>query len=123
MKIPVTSVIAALAFGCTTARHAGDHSVADRGAEHSTPISVVIAGDVCHPERYSLPTDTRLSEAISRAGGFTDLAYKRGVKVTGTDGRMFRYDLRQVIRGSAADPVLHDGDIVAVPRWLRPVLP
>jgi hypothetical protein len=122
MKIPVTSVIAALAFGCTTARHGGDHGVTDRGAEHATPISVVIAGDVYQPERYSLPAGTRLSEAISRAGGFTDLAFKRGVLVTGTDGRMFRYDLRQVTSGSAADPILHDGDIVAVHRWLRPGL-
>lgn len=44
MKILVTIVIAALAFGCTTARHAGDHSVADQGPEHSTPISNQLAG-------------------------------------------------------------------------------
>jgi polysaccharide export outer membrane protein len=66
-----------------------------------------------------------LSNAILRAGSFTEWADQRKVRVTrklGGDSQTSVYDVKHIIeKGDInADPVLQDGDRIFVPRvWIR----
>lgn len=121
MSIRVIIVLAVLTAGCSAPRRAT--VTHDQGAaEQPATISVLIVGEVYRPERYSLPGGVRILDAVSRAGGFKDSAFTRGVRVKRRDGRTYINDLRRVATGSEGDPVLHDGDVVIVPYWSRPML-
>jgi len=97
--------------------------------EESAPREVSVQGQVKNPNRYSLPleTATTLSEIISRAGGFTDVAKGTSVRVTRIlpDGatRVFEVDIEDVMKGreknkakvEAANLLLEPGDLIYVP--------
>jgi protein involved in polysaccharide export with SLBB domain len=74
-------------------------------------------GQVNHPEEYSLPLPVRLSDAIRRAGGLTDLAapwVKVGRQTDGGSYVYHKYYLPKIKSGTKADPLLQDGDRVHV---------
>ena len=79
---------------------------------------VSVMGAVSKPGSFPMSTGLTLVEAISLAGGFTDLAKEDDTLVTRQkDGvrRRFRVPARQVTEGRAEDFALQAGDIVFVP--------
>ena len=73
-------------------------------------ISVSIKGQVRHPKMYYLPLGVSLSEALQRAGGFTEFAYLKRIKIIHQDGTQVHCDFR--IDGT--HQILVDGDQVDV---------
>jgi polysaccharide export outer membrane protein len=84
-----------------------------------------MTGEVAHQGTHELPSDEQLtvSRAILRAGGFSDFANKRKVKLirkSGNKATTMVIDVAQVMlkgRGDL-DPTLQAGDVVLVPARL-----
>lgn len=81
-------------------------------------MSVVVWGEVPHPQVYSLPQNTRLAEAIRLTGGFKPQAQKSAVRVRHRNGWLDQYNLEPGDPHYAGNTVLHDGDVIIVPRRL-----
>ena len=84
-------------------------------------MRVSIGGSVRLPDLYKVPRKHPISllEAITLAGGTTDRAAEKKVKVIRTtDGNRtsFLVNLRKVKKGKSEDPLLKDGDMILVPR-------
>jgi polysaccharide export outer membrane protein len=96
----------------------------DRRSQRS-PGTVYMTGEVAHQGTLELPSDEQLtvSRAILRAGGFSDFANKRKVKLirkSGNKATTMVIDVAQVMlkgRGDL-DPTLQAGDVVLVPARL-----
>ena len=58
-------------------------------------IAFTIKGDVHHPGRYFLAQGASLSEALHQAGGFTDFAYLKKIKITHRDGAVAYCNFRK----------------------------
>ncbi|MFN2507828.1 MAG: polysaccharide biosynthesis/export family protein [Chthoniobacterales bacterium] len=93
----------------------------DRVSEKSRG-KVYVIGSVRGPGPQEIPADESytVSKAVIRAGGFSDFADKRKVKVTRKNGGDFVVDLKNVIeRGrSDEDLVLEPDDQIYVPQKL-----
>jgi polysaccharide export outer membrane protein len=87
--------------------------------EHGAKIYVL--GEVKHPGIFSLRDGPTTLSACVLAGGFTDFASPKRVKITRlVDGKpkLIQVDLIRVQRGKAHDLPLRDGDRIEVPqRW------
>ena len=84
-------------------------------------MRISIGGSVRLPDLYKVPRNHPISllEAITLAGGTTDRAAEKKVKIIrSTDGNRtsFLVNLRKVKKGKAEDPLLKDGDMILVPR-------
>ena len=85
------------------------------------PLSnaVAVLGEVNSPTLFPLERDTRLSEAIARAGGATNLAAASRVRIirqTSGDDLLFLANLDNIQGGVAeTDMLLQRGDMVFVP--------
>ncbi|HEY9517081.1 MAG TPA: SLBB domain-containing protein, partial [Gemmatimonadaceae bacterium] len=84
--------------------------------------TVVIAGEVRFPGRYSLLSkNERLSEIIRRAGGLTDYAYEGGVTFYRKQGRLGRIgvDLARVSKDPSFrdNLIMRDGDSLYIPAY------
>lgn len=98
--------------------------------EEYAPREISVLGQVRNPGKYALPVESTLTvvEAVTRAGGFTDIARGTAVRVTriGIDGKetIFDVDVESVIRGRGRGRIednsllLEAGDIVFVPERL-----
>jgi polysaccharide export outer membrane protein len=76
---------------------------------------VMVSGEVRLPGRVPLTGGTRLKEALSEAGGFTDDAGERIIISRSTqDGEERTYVERVAFETGEMNPVLRDGDIVDV---------
>ena len=73
-------------------------------------IAVSINGEVHHPSKYFLSQGVSLSEALQRAGGFTEFAYLKRIRITHRDGTLVQCDFRK----DGEHFILVDGDQVAV---------
>jgi protein involved in polysaccharide export with SLBB domain len=89
---------------------------------------VYLVGPVREPGPQEIPSDEifTLSKAILRAGGFTDFADRKNVKVTrqegGADKQTFTVDVSQILdKGKTEnDLALHPGDLIYIPeRMIR----
>jgi len=93
----------------------------DRVSEKSRG-KVYIIGSVRGPGPQEIPADETytVSKAIIRAGGFSDFANKRKVKLTRRNGEAFEVDLKRVIEQGRSDEdvVLQPDDQVFVPQRL-----
>jgi len=84
-------------------------------------IRIFVTGAVKNPNLYEVPSDEPVTvlRAVTLAGGTTDRAAERRVKIfrTAPDGRRHEIpvDLRKIKRGKAEDPVLERDDVVLVP--------
>jgi len=83
--------------------------------------SVVILGQVKQPGTYEFPpgkTELSLLEAISLAGGFSDIANPSRIKimrkVEGGSSRVIRANAESIISGKQQDVVLLPGDVIHV---------
>jgi protein involved in polysaccharide export with SLBB domain len=84
--------------------------------------TVVLAGEVQFPGRYSLRNrNERLSDIIERAGGLTREAYPAGVVFVRNEGRLGRIgiDLPLVMRNARHrdNLILQDGDSIIIPQY------
>ncbi len=83
---------------------------------------VTVLGEVRNPGVFPVPPEgtLRLSEVISMAGGFTDIAAPRKIEVSriGPKGRtrVGRFSFAAITSGKIDDVELQPGDIVTVPR-------
>lgn len=84
-------------------------------------IRIFVTGAVRSPNLYEVPRAEPVTvlRAITLAGGTTDRAAERRVKIfrTGADGERQEIvvDLRKIKRGKAEDPVLERDDVILVP--------
>lgn len=96
---------------------AGDEVFVRRLAQYEQLQRVAVEGAVVSPGPYGLTRrDERLSSVLERAGGFTDEAYPRGLRLL-RDGIPVGVDALASLEapGTEADPVLRGGDRIVVP--------
>lgn len=83
---------------------------------------IYVAGSVRGPGPQEIPADEAytVSKAVIRAGGFSDFADKRKVRVTRKNGQDFVVDLKNVIERGRTDEdiVLQPDDQIYVPQKL-----
>jgi polysaccharide export outer membrane protein len=78
---------------------------------------ITIEGAVNKPGIYMTSGRTTLLQGIALAGGLTEIADEKGVVVfrqVGSERRAAKFDFEAIHAGTASDPVLQGGDIVAV---------
>lgn len=103
-----------------------DNVLIFRQTDWSLPQTVVIAGEVARPGRYTLRSKTeKLSDLIARAGGLTREAYPGGVVFVRQDDEIGRVglDLAAVLKNPRHrdNLLLVDGDSVQVPVFTQVV--
>ena len=85
----------------------------------NTPQAVYLVGHIKNSGPQSIPEGgLTLSQAIARAGGFTDFADKKHVKVTrraGNDNRIFVLDVTAILDKGKPDLKLEPDDLIFVP--------
>jgi protein involved in polysaccharide export with SLBB domain len=74
-----------------------------------------IRGEVEHQGKYPLSPDLTLLRAITEAGGYTEYADHRDVKILRGDDASF-YDAKKIEDRKADDPLIKPGDIIVVGR-------
>ena len=84
-------------------------------------MRISVGGSVRLPNLYEVPRNDPISllEAITLAGGTTDRAAEKKVKIirTAKGTRVtLLVNLRKVKKGKVEDPLLKDGDLILVPR-------
>lgn len=94
----------------------------DGGYYRKITVSVVpqegeffVRGEVKREGKYVMSGTVTLLQAITEAGGYTDYANSRRVKVKRGE-EVFEYDVRKIEDLEAEDPVIESGDIIIVPR-------
>jgi polysaccharide export outer membrane protein len=80
--------------------------------------SFYVTGEVRASGNYPYKSSITVSKAIATAGGFTDFANKRKVKLIRADGRKQTVNCNQVIEHPELDPQVFPDDKVHVPRRL-----
>jgi polysaccharide export outer membrane protein len=82
----------------------------------STDRSYYVDGEVRLPNKFPYTTPITVSKAIATAGGFTDFANKRKVKLIRADGRKQTVNCNKVLDHPELDPQVFPDDRVHVPR-------
>jgi polysaccharide export outer membrane protein len=77
-----------------------------------------VDGEVKSPNRQIYNIRMTLLKAIASAGGFTDFANKRKVKLTRLDGRIQIINCKKALDNPNLDPEIYPGDKIYVPRRL-----
>ena len=80
--------------------------------------SISVLGSVSKPGTYDYEPGATLMRLISKAGGFSDLANKRKIKIVrqvGNDKKVLMANGSDIINGKADDPNVGAGDIIFVP--------
>ena len=78
---------------------------------------VYLQGEVAAPGRVRVERELTLLKAIAQSGGLTDWANRRKIRVlTGEQGELRTFDLKEIQNGKLADPQLLGGEVVVVPR-------
>jgi protein involved in polysaccharide export with SLBB domain len=77
-----------------------------------------VDGEVKLPSKFPYTGPITVSKAIAAAGGFTDFANKRNVKLTRADGRSQTVNCNKVLENKAPDPPVFPDDKIHVYRRL-----
>jgi polysaccharide export outer membrane protein len=77
-----------------------------------------VDGEVKAPNRQVYTSRITVLKAIASAGGFTDYAKKRGVKLTRLDGRKVTVNCIKALDDASFDLEVYPGDKIYVPRKL-----
>jgi protein involved in polysaccharide export with SLBB domain len=77
-----------------------------------------IEGEVRQPSRQIYTSRITVLKAIASAGGFTDFANKKKVKLTRVDGRSYTVNCVKALDNPALDLEIYPGDKIHVPRRL-----
>ena len=74
---------------------------------------VTVSGEVRNPSEVALRQGMQLFGAITKAGGFTEYANPKRVKLI-RGNKEFEYDMRSIQANGSNNPVLIDGDSIIV---------
>lgn len=77
-----------------------------------------VSGEVRMPNRQIYNSRITVLKAIASAGGFTDFANKKKVKLTRVDGRTQIVNCPKALDNPSLDPEVYPGDTIHVPRRL-----
>ena len=77
-----------------------------------------IDGEVKGPNRQIYNSRITVLKALASAGGFTDFANKKKVKLTRVDGRTQIVNCVKALDNPNLDPEIYPGDKIQVPRRL-----
>ena len=77
-----------------------------------------VDGEVRLPNRQIYASRITVLKAIATAGGFTDFANKKKVKLTRVDGRTQIVNCPKALDNPSLDPEVYPGDTIHVPRRL-----
>ena len=77
-----------------------------------------VNGEVKSPARQIYNSRITMLKAIASAGGFTDFANKKKVKLTRVDGRTQTVNCVKALDTPSLDPEVYPGDTIHVPRRL-----
>jgi protein involved in polysaccharide export with SLBB domain len=78
-----------------------------------------VDGEVKAPSKQPYTGPITVSQAITSAGGFTDFANKRKVRLTRANGKIEMINCKELMDHPEKDPEVYPGDKVYVPRsWL-----
>jgi len=77
-----------------------------------------VNGEVRQPARQIYTSRITVLKAIASAGGFTDFANKKKVKLTRLDGRTQTVNCLKALDNPRLDPEVYPGDTIHVPRRL-----
>jgi polysaccharide export outer membrane protein len=77
-----------------------------------------INGEVKSPARQIYASRITVLKTIASAGGFTDFANRKKVRLTRLDGRTMTVNCRKALENPALDLEVYPGDTVHVPRRL-----
>jgi polysaccharide export outer membrane protein len=82
--------------------------------------SVTIMGEVGRPGAYGLGAPMTVLDLLARAGGFTEMAKRKEIKIVRNEGGktvQFLFNYKEAIKGKKLDQniTLRNGDIVLVP--------
>ena len=75
---------------------------------------VVVSGEVKVTGEFAVRQNMRLMTAISKAGGFTDFAKTKAVRLL-RGNKSTVYDMRKIQEDGSNNPILLDGDSIIVP--------
>ncbi len=75
-----------------------------------------VSGEVRSPNRYGYSGQITILEAITTAGGFTDYAKKRAVRVTRADHRQFTVNCIKALTDPDKNIEIFPGDTIYVPQ-------
>jgi protein involved in polysaccharide export with SLBB domain len=75
-----------------------------------------VEGEVRVPNHYPYPGHMTLLEAIATAGGFTDYAKKKAVRITRADHRQFTVNAAKAINDPDLNVEIFPGDTIYVPQ-------
>lgn len=82
----------------------------------STPVqSYFMRGEIKKPSRYNLVNRTTLGQAIAAAGGYTEYANLKRIKIV-RDGKTYKYNMREIEKNPEKDPEIRSGDVVIIER-------
>lgn len=80
--------------------------------------SITVDGAVTKPGVFPLTGTVTLLQAVALGGGLNDVGSRSSVtiaRLSGVGRSMTSYDLDQIQKGAASDPILIAGDIVTIP--------
>lgn len=77
--------------------------------------SYYVQGEVRSPGRYGISRGMTLMQAVTAAGGYTDFANTRSVKLI-RSGQTTTYNMRRIQRNPAEDVTVESGDVIVVDR-------
>ncbi|MBD3183130.1 hypothetical protein GF312_12620 [Candidatus Poribacteria bacterium] len=84
-------------------------------------FTVHVLGEVKQPDFYQIPVGTSMQEAVTRAGGFTDMADLKRIKMIREDSKEAIIDFTKFIENAdiSANPELNPNDVIVIPRLSR----
>ena len=123
ISLPLIDVIKIVGLGTSAAERKIRDAYINSG--FYTDLSVVvmamadeyfIRGEVKRVGNYELLGDRTLLQAITVAGGYTDYAKLSKVTILRLDEAPKVFDCHKIAKRRIADPLIHPGDIIIVPR-------
>ena len=86
--------------------------------KESNSKRISVMGAVANPGTFPITEGLTIVQAISLAGGFTNLANRNSTVVTrksGNETQKYRVAVDKITRGGERDPLVSPGDIIYVP--------
>lgn len=81
------------------------------------PVRMVsVGGEIRAPSTYAHQANLTLTKAINMAGGFTEYAKKRRIRITRADGTVIFVNWNKAIKDPSEDQPIHPGDSIQVDR-------
>lgn len=77
---------------------------------------ITVSGEVLMPGEFPYREGFTLHSAISKAGGFSEFANSKRVKVIHKDGKISVFDIRKIKPDGSNNPTLQEGDSIIIPQ-------